>query len=390
MDDHHSSAASSRFGRKPARRADEYSGLAMLGLCFGIGVITLVIDDLLVPVWTWAGLLLLWLVTVSLAATERLTRRPALVFYGCAAIISWALLLTTSSSGGMVVVLMVVVAAVGSFVIPIRWVLVLVLLNSGVTFLHSRLSDADPRESLLVVGFYLIIHLATVFSGYAMRQETELRTELEQKNLDLEAAAVLLEDSAASDERLRISRELHDLIGHQLTVLNLELEAAKHREGSQARAHVDQAAEVAKGLLADVRTTVGELRQDSQGDLRQSLQRLAGAVPSLDVHVEVDADVRTDEEIHSTLLRAAQEIITNTIKHAQAAELALIVTQEAGTLTLTGTNDGVAPGAITPGHGLTGLKERLEGLDGRLEIRTTPHFTVEAHLPVMRDRQLQT
>lgn len=102
---------------------------------------------------------------------------------------------------------------------------------------------------------------------------------MEQKNLELEAAGVLLENSAATNERLRISRELHDLIGHQLTVLNLELEAAKHREGSQAHQHVDQAANVAKDLLANVRTTVGELREAGPRGLQQSLERMAGAVP---------------------------------------------------------------------------------------------------------------
>lgn len=146
------------------------------------------------------------------------------------------------------------------------------------------------------------------FTAYASARDTQLRAELEPKNL--------------------------------------ELEAAKHREDNRAREHVDQA--------ADVRTTVRELRQASPVDFQQSLNRLTGTVPSPEVHVEFDTQVQTDEEISATVVRAAQEIITNTIKYAEATELMLTATLDNDMLTLTGTNDGVAPRTVTLGHGLTG------------------------------------
>lgn len=381
---------SASAGRRDIRRADEFSGYVFLGLSLAVAMLTLIWDEHMIPVWAWGILLVVWCVSLHFSVSDRLSRTAALLFYGCALLSSWGLMLTVSSSNSMIVMLLIAVAAVGSYMLPMRWVLGVVALNCLVSFVHMQITGADLPGALTFTIFYLIIHLAVVFTAYAMARENQLRAELEQKNLQLEAAAVLLEDSAASSERLRISRELHDLIGHQLTVLNLELEAAKHRDGAQARQHIDQAADVAKGLLADVRTTVGELRQDSPGDLQQSLQRLAGAVPSLETHVEVDAEVQTDEESSAVLLRAAQEIITNTIKHAEATELALTVTLDESTLTLTGTNDGAAPRTITLGHGLTGLRERLEMLGGTLEIHTTPNFTVEARLPMTYDRPLKT
>lgn len=377
---------SASAGRRDIRRADEFSGYAFLGLSLAVTVLTLVWDDHVIPVWARAGVLVVCFISLHFSISERPSRTAALLLYGCALFSSWVLMLTVSSSNSMIVILLIAVAAVGSYLLPMRWVLGVVALNCLVSFVHMQITGADLPGSLTFTIFYLIIHLAAVFTAYAMARETQLRAELEQKNLQLEAAAVLLEDSAASSERLRISRELHDLIGHQLTVLNLELEAAKHREGDQARQHMEQAADVAKGLLADVRTTVGELRQDSPGDLQQSLQRLAGTVPSLEIHVEVDTEVQIDEEISAVLLRTAQEIITNTVKHAEATELALTVTLEESTLTLTGTNDGAAPRTITPGHGLTGLRERLEMLGGRLHISSSPQFTVKAQLPVARER----
>lgn len=387
---HRSTAVLTSVGRREARRADEFSGYAILVLSLGVGVVTMVLDDLAVPTWVWGCILLIWVIAVNLPILGYLRRPGQLLFYGCALLSSWVLLLTTLTFGGMIVVLLIVVAAIGSYLMPMRWVLVVVALNSAVSFAHMRILGAEMAETLAFVGFYLILHLASVFMAFAMMRETQLRAELEQKNLELEAAGVLLEDSAASSERLRISRELHDLIGHQLTVLNLELEAARHREGSHVRRHIDQAAAVAKGLLTDVRSTVGQLRETSPGDLRESLQRLARAVPSLEIHVEVDTGVQADEDVSETLVRAAQEIITNTIKHAEATELNLTVTLDNDTLTLTGTNDGTAPRTITPGHGLTGLRERLELFGGDLTVHTRPHFTVQAQLPMVSDREPQT
>ena len=388
MEDHPRSAQASAAVRRKGRRTEAFAGLAVMGFSLGIGVLTLVIDDPSIPVPAWAGLLVVWCATTSLSASDLPSRAGQLMLFACAVLTSW-LLGVTAFGGGMTVILMIVVAAVGSYLMPMRWVLGVVLLNCLVVFGHTWVSSADLVTALVVASFYLIIHLATVFSTYLSWRESQLRTTLEQKNLELEAAGVRLEGSAASAERLRISRELHDLMGHQLTVLHLELEAAKHRDGAAAREHVERAGVVAKDLLADVRSTVGELREAGPGDLQQSLQRLAGAVPRLEIHVEVGAGVQPDEDVSAALVRAAQEIITNTVKHAEASELALTVELDEGTLTLKGTNDGPTPHSITPGHGLTGLRERLEPLGGSLDISTRPHFTVEVQLPLNRDRQLQ-
>lgn len=112
--------------------------------------------------------------------------------------------------------------------------------------------------------------------------------------------------------------------------------------------------------------------------------------PCLDIHVEVDSEVEVNEEITATLVRVAQEVITNTIKHAEATELALTVRLDGDTLTLRGTNDGTAPRTITPGHGLTGLQERLEQCDGHLVFHITTDFTVEAQLPATPCRKPTT
>ncbi|WP_433544988.1 sensor histidine kinase [Streptomyces sp. CA-294286] len=385
-------------GHKDGRRADDFARHAIVGLSLVIGVLTLAIYELAMPAWTWSAILAVWFVATNLSVSRLPGRTGQLLFYGCAVLTSWVLLMTVSSSGSMVVTLLIVIAAMGTYLIPMGWVLCVVLLNCLVTSAYAWAAGAGLIRTIASAVFYLIVHLAVVSTAYAMSREALLRAEMEQKNLELEAAGVLLEESAAASERLRISRELHDSLGHQLTVLSLELTAAQHRlereaaqhgEGPAVLEHLRRARGMAKDVLSDVRSTVGELRVPSQADLQQDLERLARAVPSLEIHVEVHAEVEADEEKSAVLVRVAQEIITNTIKRAGAAELALTVQSQDGTLTLSGINDGTTPRSITMGNGLTGLQERLKPLGGHLTVRTAPQFTVEARLPTTHDRRLR-
>lgn len=377
------SAGKTSQGGLGARLADGFAGLTILGLALVLGVLTLSVQELSIGFWPWLGLLILWAVSICVCLVGGVSRRNQVLLYLLAVGISWVLLLTVLSAGSPIVVLLVVMVGIGSYLISLRWMMGIVLLNCLIIFWHNWSQHAGFTESASSTVFYLVLQVAVSFTGYATAQEASLRAELEQKNLELEAAGVLLEDTAAAAERLRISRELHDLIGHQLTVLNLELEAAKHRAGQRGQEHVANAAAVAKDLLADVRSTVGELRESSPADLEHDLMRLAAAVPSIDIDVDVDPGLRVDEDISATMVRVAQEMITNVIKHSEATEMTVTLRHAEGGLVLRGTNDGLAPRRITWGHGLTGLKERLELHGGTLEVTTSPQFSVQAQLPLI-------
>lgn len=397
MGNYRDASAASWTGRGQLRRAEQVSGLAVLGLALAVSILSLVMGDPVIPMWLWAGILVVWCAVVVMCTNPLVSRTVQLAFYGCAVLASWVLVVTASSNDLMMIML-VTVAAIGSQLIAIRWVVVLSVLNCMLIFgIVLAQGPGLLVDAIVSSVFYLFIHAATIFGVYAVirearlrAREARLRAELEEKNLELEAASVLLEDSVVASERLRISRELHDVLGHHLTVLNLDLEVAKLHSDPATREHVDRAGSVAKDLLSNVRSTVGQLREDSPGGLEHNLQRLADAVSSLKIHIEVDPEVQTDEETTATLVRTAQEIITNSLKHAQATELLLKIRLEQDTVILTGANDGPAPQEITLGHGLTGLRERLELLGGRLSISSSPQFTVKAQLPATREPQVQT
>ncbi|GAA1178656.1 sensor histidine kinase [Nesterenkonia xinjiangensis] len=369
-----------------SRRAEELSGGLILVMCAGIGILLLVAGERpLIPLPAWAALFGVSLAAVLVAASAPRSRALELGSYGAAVVTSW-IVMGTMPQQGMLAVLLVVIAAVGTYVVSLRVTLTVVGLNCLVIAASMALHRADLVEASASTVFYLFIHLAAVFSSVALNRESRLRRELEQRTVELTAASVVLEAEARNAERLRISRELHDQIGHQLTVLNLELEAARHRAVAEAESHLVRAAGVAKELLADVRRTVGQLR--AQGDLgvEEALRRIAAGAADLEVRVDVDPEVELDEEQTAALIRAGQEIITNTLRHAEAHELGITIAARDGRVTLQAADDGRGSPEIRPGHGLTGVRERIGHLGGEVAFEGRRGFQVEAWFPVSRDR----
>lgn len=376
----------SNSGHRATQRALDFSGIVIVLIALVAGVALLVNGpEPYIPSSLWLALLFICLGADFLPIRSH---RLQLAVYLVTVVLSWVLVATVPDMGSLLV-LLILVAVTGVGTVPMWTIIGIIVANCVIVIVHMWAHGAEPAQYLVAAGFSFGLHCAIVFIAYALVRETRLRGRLEEKTTELEAASVLLENSAKTAERLRISRELHDLIGHQLTILNLELEAAKHRGATAARSHIDQAADVAKALLADVRSTVGELRTTGPTNLRDALERLASAVRSLDITVEVNDHVVVDEQQAEALIRAAQEIITNAVKHSEAKELWLTVATDDSGVTLTGANDGIAPRSVVAGHGLHGLRERVELLGGGLTVTPYPSFTVEVQLPQYDARQVQ-
>jgi signal transduction histidine kinase len=229
------------------------------------------------------------------------------------------------------------------------------------------------------------LQLLFVFTAQALRKQAQTARDLAQTNRELRSAQAIIANNVRNAERLRISRELHDAWGHELTALGLQLEIASHvTEPGRANDHVIQAKGLARELLAKVRDVVATLREAERCDLKEALEALAQSVPTPAVHVEISPDVQVSPDQAHALMRCAQEAVTNAVKHADASNLWLQVTSDGEGVRLIARNDGSArPTASAPGSGLLGMRERLEHLGGRLAVRTGADsgFTVEAWLP---------
>ena len=347
------------------------------GIAVGTPVLVgMVPPDIPRPAWTVLFALFLGVLLASVGTSHTGVRYSA---FAATVLLCWSVVLTATTMD-MLWILLVLVAALSTSLVPLRIGLVLVAANTGVIVLIRAMRGDSFPESLVVVGFYLLIQLASVLSTYALFREQHTRRELTAAHVELRAASALLSESARTAERLRISRELHDLIGHQLTVLTLELEAARHREGDQGRNHVDRANQVARDLLRDVRETVGELRA-APSQLPEALRQVVSGLPGLQATVEIDDDLRLDEERTAAFVRAAQEIATNTIRHAEARHLHIEVRHDGSATVLTAVDDGSGDPDPAPGHGLAGLTERFEALGGTVSIEGRQGFRVTARVP---------
>ncbi len=241
-----------------------------------------------------------------------------------------------------------------------------------------------------VITKSLAFQLLLVFTAQAVCREVETARALAETNRELQSAQALIATTVRDAERLRISRELHDAWGHELTALGLQLEIASHVTGSgRANDHVMQAKGLARSLLAKVRDVVSTLREAERCDLRDALETLARSVPAPAIHVDIAPGVQVGAEQAHALIRCAQEAITNAIKHSGAANLWLGVTADAGGIRLVARNDGnPRRSADASGNGLLGMRERIEHLGGRLAVRMDAGigFTVDAWLPARTPR----
>ncbi|GMU44286.1 MAG: hypothetical protein AMXMBFR25_22720 [Lysobacterales bacterium] len=322
------------------------------------------------------------LITLEMEHKSRTT-----VFVGCMLAMTLAALAIGHLTGtGICAILLMVCASVLPWVLPlgqgIGWLL---LQNLGMLPVFLSRPNFDALDAVLQVGLYLSLSTLTFFSSFVAERQTRAREELRVVNSELRATQLLLAESERASERLRISRELHDVVGHHLTALSLNLEVASHLVEGKALGHVKQAQSVSKQLLADVRQAVSVLRGSDRMDLPVALRELVASVPAPEVHLQLPERLEiADARRAQVLVRLTQEILTNSMRHARARNLWLHFRLDADEVELVARDDGRGAAELKAGNGLTGMRERLEIFGGSLDIETRPGygFVVLARLPL--------
>lgn len=238
----------------------------------------------------------------------------------------------------------------------------------------------------VVLAFaYLPFQLIADATTRLLAEETAARESLTVANAELESARGLLARTTRLAERTRIARDLHDLLGHHLTALSLNLEVASHLSDGDARRHVERAQSVTKLLLGDVRGVVDALRQDKDVDLPAALRNLGEGIPRPRLHIEIAPEFAVeDPSAGEVILRCAQEIVTNAVRHARAENLWLLIGRSGADVRIEARDDGCGALAVQSGNGLLGLRERFEQCGGAFSFDTAPGrgFRVTAVLPV--------
>ena len=309
----------------------------------------------------WKRVVVLLVMSVSALAVNYFTRTGlgTLLFMTVAALLPWLLPL----------------------LIGVAWIVCMALAFSVWALIMS-----EGNWIILVVMLLTNLGVTAVpfIASWLAVQQVKARSELRRVNSELLATQALLTENTRIAERVRISRELHDLVGHHLTALSLNLEVASHLAEGKAREHVEQAGSVARLLLADVREVVSDMRADDQVNLKEALRALVQGVPELDIHLEIPESLSTTDPMRAQiLLRCAQEVITNTVRHAQASNLWIYLSTGQEGMVLRARDDGRGSPNLNPGNGINGMRERLREFGGRLDIATRPGagFQVKAWLP---------
>lgn len=234
------------------------------------------------------------------------------------------------------------------------------------------------------VLFTIVFSMLAVQSEKARNEVQRLATELSEANRRLREDAIQAEELSATRERNRIAREIHDSLGHFLTVANMQLEAARALETSapaQAREAVGKAQAFIQEGLADIRRSVAALRSSPLDNKPlapavQELVNLANAEsPEADFAV-LGTPRKLAPPVELSLYRAVQEGLTNARKHAHARHLHVRLdfkNPQAVTLLVEDDGVGMAAGPDRVGFGLRGLRERAQLLGGTLEVQTGPN-----------------
>jgi signal transduction histidine kinase len=312
----------------------------------------------------WLG----WL-AAFLAFTEGSPTRPRPVACLWLAVqVAAVLLMAASAPVGFAIPLLVAVAGQLPFALPmaagVAWIAAqTALLAATIGLPWRQVGDLFP---------FATFQLFALAAAFVAVREGQARQELARVNAELLATRELLAETSRNAERLRIARDLHDTIGHHLTALNLNLEVAAHAQGAAVAEHVQRAQALGKLLMTEVREVVSDVREERPLDLGPALRTLVAATAPLRTHLTLPPDLAVRDAAQAEVLfRCVQEIVTNAVRHAGARNLWIEIATGAGGIELTARDDGRG-GALKPGHGLTGMRERVEQAGGRLEIDTAP------------------
>jgi len=302
---------------------------------------------------------------------------------------------------------MFLVAVQLPFMMPLRqarrWLVVQCAVLIAAALTSVWLKDFVPVDSLTHVPLAISVPGTILYmlalawfafgAGYLAVSETRSHRELDRVNAELMATQSLLSDETRLAERLTISRELHDVVGHHLAGLSINLQLASHLVEGPASEPVNEAHLVAKLLLAEVREVVGGLRDPRQTDLRHAFELLASGIVAPRIHLALPEDLdRLDPVCAHIFFRCLQEAITNAIKHSRARNLWAELQQSSAGWELLVRDDGcgtdrIGADRISRGNGLKGMAERLQEVGGqlRLESHLGEGFTLRAYIPISGD-----
>jgi signal transduction histidine kinase len=277
-----------------------------------------------------------------------------------------------------------------------RWAVYVALCASLVLPAGLRHSNW-PSALVSSVTIGTAILFVAVFAQLRMNEQQareraeHLMAELQKANVQLAAYATQAEELAMTQERNRLAREIHDNLGHVLTIVNVQIEAAKvvmHADPGRALNAINKAQELVQGGLTQVRESVAALRESPISDrpLAEAIASLVEEAQSGGIITEfrvLGQPRKLASKVALALYRVAQEALTNVRKHARASRVDVLLDYQPEQVRLEVKDNGVGAAETSGGFGLLGVRERMQLLGGSLEIHTSlgKGFSLTASVP---------
>lgn len=314
--------------------------------------------------WKLFGGYCLFLVVFLLLCFEKTCRRN-IVFFRSMSILELgiALALIILHPGPRAPLLLVLWASKLPLYFSNRTSIILILLSN--IFLVAWW---NPSESLIFSTLFLGLQLFVLFAITARISEQLAREDVEQLNQQLMTTRILLAQASRQEERLRISRDLHDILGHQLTALSLRLEMLYHKADDTLKNEVIQAKEIAKELLGNIRQVVRDQRRDLSLDIGETMRTLGARLPNITLQTKGELQIQSPQ-LAEQLILCLQEGISNSLRHGQADKIQVTFYQEEKNIRIFLDDNGKGCDNLSnSGTGLIGMCERLAPYQGIAEL----------------------
>ncbi len=283
--------------------------------------------------------------------------------------------------------------------LPQAWRVIVNIMIIMAYALSLNIISADWSQVWSVLPIFLAGQIfIVVFTQMAVNEE-KARTEVEklvkdlaEANQNLRAYALQAEELAITKERNRLAREIHDGLGHYLTTVFMQIQAARavmKMDPQKAQDALSTAQNLTQEALVDVRQSVAALRDKFEEDLPlpEKIEKMLKSCEAMGMTVElkVIGSVRKiSPQSQLTIYRAVQEGVSNTCKHAHARQLCVALDYTlSNQVRMTIQDDGVGAEKLSNGFGLIGMRERIHLLNGEFNIYTAPGngFRLEVSLP---------
>ncbi|MGM0526478.1 MAG: sensor histidine kinase [Pseudomonadota bacterium] len=283
-----------------------------------------------------------------------------------------------------VAILMVLWAAQLPYFIPLNKAIALSPLIALPHFLVYQFFWHDNYAWLSAVLFWTFIIFSMTMMGTQLR-EARARENEQRINRELRATQALLAEASKQNERTRIARNIHDLLGHHLTALSINLQVAERNTEGEAKALVAKSRSIAQLLLTDVREAVSTIRASESINISKALDALHVDVPGKTIVIECPSSLSfNDIDTAEAILAMVQESLTNFLRHSGGDAFTANIKHLENEIHIAIRDNGHATKSVDEGNGLQGLRERITLAGGQLSYSFSEGMSLHAILPTDR------